>query len=376
MENKNNDLFTIGVVAAIVFVFALLDILHQTGLLSRDAALSTDPMPVYTTRNLLSGNYLQEYDNYVAKHFYNGEKWARIVKNLELFWGKREFGEVYLGKDQTFFESHDAKRFAGDPETESLELLERLSKEYQAKIMLVPTADEIWKDRVPAYGDILDQKAYLDKARATVTELDFIDMYAVLEEHKKEEIYFRTDSHWTAQGAYYAYLAWWENSGRLLPYYYDLGHMETILENYVGPLAKRSGLETVGEAFSVFEETLDKGVTVSYDGRVTMEGYYRPEYLDTKEPYGYFLGEGFGLIKIDTGLDRKNNLVVIGDSYANAMIPLIAPHYSTIYVVDLNCFHGNPWTLLDEQKSSGADVLVLQSVPGFLESFLKEEDVE
>ena len=28
MENKNNDLFTIGVVAAIVFVYALLDVLH------------------------------------------------------------------------------------------------------------------------------------------------------------------------------------------------------------------------------------------------------------------------------------------------------------------------------------------------------------
>ena len=376
MENKNNDLFTIGVVAAIVFVFALLDVLHQTGLFSRDAALSTDPMPVYTTQNFVSGNYLQEYDNYVAKHFYNGEKWARIVKNLELFWGKREFGDVYLGKEQTFFESHDAKTWQGTPETDSLVLLERLSKEYQAKVMLVPTADEIWKERVPSYGDVLDQKAYLDKARATVSEQDFIDVYAVLEEHKKEEIYFRTDSHWTAQGAYYAYLAWWEKSGRLMPYYYDLGHMETILENYVGPLAKRSGLEVTGEALRVFEETLDKGVTVSYDGRVTVQGYYRPEYLDTKEPYGYFLGEGFGLIKIDTGLDRKNNLVVIGDSYANAMIPLIAPHYSTIYVVDLNCFHGNPWTLLDEQKASGADVLVLQSVPGFLDSFVKEEDVE
>lgn len=376
MEDKKNDLFTIGIVAVILLVFALWDILHQTALFSKDAALSTDPRPVYTTKNFLSGNYLQEYESYVANHFFNGEKWARIVKNLELFWGKREFNEVYFGKEGTFFEGHVAQAYAGAPEEESIALLERLSKEYHAKIMLVPSADEMWKERVPSYGDIYDQSAYLERVRAAVGEDAYVDMKAALEAHKNEAIYFRTDPHWTARGAYYGYLAWWESSGKLLPYYYDLGHMETILENYVGPLAKRTGLEALGEQFSVFEETLDKYVTVTYDGRVTMEGYYRPEYLDTKEPYGYFLGEGSGLIKIDTGLDRRQNLVVIGDSYANAMIPLIAPHYATVYVVDLTCFHGNPWTLLDEQTASGADVLVLQSVPGFLESFVKDEEVE
>lgn len=367
MDEKKNDLFTVSIVAVILFAFAILDILHQFGVLGGGAALSADPRPVFTTKNLLNGNFLEEYEDYAAGHFYNGEKWARIVRNLELFWGKREFGDVYLGKQDTFFERHLTEDYEGAPVEKSLELLERLVTDYQARVMLIPSADGVWRDRLPAYGDAFDQKGYLEQVKALIGEDAYVDVLAALEAHSSEEIYYRTDPRWTSLGAYYAYYAWWEKSGKLLPYYYDLSHAETILENFVGPLPRRAGLETGGEKMIALEETLDQRVSVNYDGRVTLEGFYRPEWLDSDDPYGYFLGEEFGLMTIDTGRSRRHSLVVVGDSYANCMIPLLAPHYSTIRVVNLKYFHGNPWTLLEEQMRAGAEVLVLESVPGLLE---------
>ena len=41
-----------------------------------------------------------------------------------------------------------------------------------------------------------------------------VDAYSKLEAHKDEYLYFRSDHHWTALGAYYAYTAFCESAGR------------------------------------------------------------------------------------------------------------------------------------------------------------------
>ena len=40
-----------------------------------------------------------------------------------------------------------------------------------------------------------------------------VDAYSKLEAHKDEYLYFRSDHHWTALGAYYAYTAFCESAG-------------------------------------------------------------------------------------------------------------------------------------------------------------------
>lgn len=40
-----------------------------------------------------------------------------------------------------------------------------------------------------------------------------VNVYDVLNEHKEEYIYFRSDHHWTALGAYYAYTAFMKTKG-------------------------------------------------------------------------------------------------------------------------------------------------------------------
>ena len=35
--------------------------------------------------------------------------------------------------------------------------------------------------------------------------IDFVNAYTVLNQHKNEYIYYKTDHHWTTLGAYYVY---------------------------------------------------------------------------------------------------------------------------------------------------------------------------
>ena len=371
MSEKQNDFLTISIIAVIVLAFAVLDFLYQMGLIYQDPSVTLDPQPAFSARSFLTGTYLEDYGNYADSHFYNKNKWAGLVRETELLLGKKEFQGVLLGKQKTYFEKHLAQDVSAAQVTESLEFLETLTTQYGAKVMLLPTADEIWRDRLPLYLDSMNQKAYLDQVRETVGDEAYIDTYSVLWAHRAEEIYYRTDPHWTSLGAYYGYQTWWKQSGKLLPYYYDLSHMSVIASYFKGTLVRTADMEDAGEELTVFEETQGKFVDVSYDGRVSVQGYYRPEYLDSDNPYGYVLGDGFGYAKIDTGLERKDSLVVIGDSYANAMIPLLAPHYQTIYFVNPGNYHGDLWSLLTQQNKS--EVLVLGSVPALLNWFGQKE---
>ena len=369
MEDKKNDLFTIGIIAVILLTFAVMDLLFQAGLIHSAGTKTPVPRPVFTARSFLNGKYFEDYDSYSVKSFYKGPLWSKLVRGTEIILGKREFEGILLGRKNTYFESRSGKKTGETAIAESLDFLEKLKTDYDAKVMLIPTADEVWKDRLPAYAAYFDQEEYLDSVMERVGEDHYVALLQTLNEHKSEEIYYRTAPYWTSLAAYYGYYAWWEKSGKLFPYYYDLDRKILVTNHFVGPFVKRVGMEDRGEEMFILKETEGKQVTVCYDDRVTIEGYYRPEYLDAQNPCGYYLGDEFGVAKIQTESQRKNVLVVIGDLNANVMIPLMAPHYSTILLINPNYYQGDLWGFLAEQKGEDTEYLVLQGVLDFVELF-------
>ena len=370
MDNKQNDFFTVAIIAGILLAFSALDLLTGIGVLHWESATPSLPRPPYAAGSMLDGTFFEAYEKHANDNFYNKTKWTKTVRDVEYFLGKREYNGIYLGKGETYFERHLAEDYGETAVEESISFLRGLAEKYDADVMLVPTADVIWRGRLPLYADVFDQKNYLDKVKAQVGTKGWIDAYEAMLSHGDEPVYYETDPHWTSLGAYYGYLTWWKHTGERLQYYYDPAGMETVTEDFVGPLVRRSGAEEKKEQISVFAETLGKHVQVTYDDQVMLEDYYRPEYLQTDNGYGYFLGEGFGYVRIDLPYRQTKTLFVIGDSYANAMIPLVAPYYKTIYFVDLKNYQGDLERLLETYGSSEkCDVLVLSGVTGYLDLF-------
>ena len=71
------------------------------------------------------------------------------------------------------------------------------------------------------------------------------------------------------------------------------------------------------------------------DTKSNSNSLYNYKYLDEKDKYSFFLDNNHSLISIEN-LDTQNedSILIIKDSYANAFIPLIAPNYKYIYVID------------------------------------------
>ena len=370
MSEKKNDLFTIAIVAAILMIFSTTDLLTKLGILEKDNITEPELELSLSKDDLWNGRFFEKYEEWEQETFFNRTKWSEIVRNTRLTLGRRELNGIYLGKRGRYFEKHAGEDYPLNVMERALEDLKEISEERNALIMLIPTSDEVWKEDLPGYADSFDQSAFLGRVRDTVGEEAFIDLYASLKAHEGERLYYSTDPHWTSLGAYYGYLTWRRQAGNKLPVYYDPGKLVSVKEDFVGKYAEKTGLEMQEESILTFGETYRRSLSVLVDGEESPEEFYHDEKLDSAEPLEYFLGNDFRVAEITTGRDRKESLVVIGDSYANSMLPLLAPHYRKIYVIYAESF-GADWkrALGMFEGREDLEYLLLQSVPDYLELY-------
>lgn len=367
-RDKLNAGLTVGIFCVIVLVLTAADFWQGDRLFSEteNRVLASKPKP--SPASVLDGSYMEDYETYVTDQFVGRDKWIGIKTGTDIMLQKREINGVYLGRDGYLIEKHETQDYPAEVTERKLELLETLTKRWDARVMLVPTADNILTDRMPAYAEYYDQYALLEKVRSRVGEERLIDVYPVLMEHSGEEIYYRTDHHWTSLGAWYGYRTWAEALGEEPQVAAE--DMATVTEDFLGTLHAKINLPVEPDSIEYFPATTDLSVRLTYDLQTESSSYYEEDYLETKNKYGYFLDDNHAFIEIDTGLHNGRTLFVIKDSYANCMIPLLAMHYEKVYVVDLRYMNGKLFPFMERyEPEMGMDVLVLYNCIHFLEEF-------
>lgn len=370
MNEKKNAVLTIAVISSIILIFTAVDLLQGDRLFSETENRMLASKPEFTMKALFEGNYTKDYETYVTDQFVSRDKWISLKTYTDIALQKKEIGGVYLGADGYLIEQHLPENYTLEKESEKISLLGKLVEGWDAMVMLVPTADNILKDKMPAYAPYYDEAGLLGRVEAAVGAEHYIDVCSVLRQHAGEEIYYRTDHHWTSLGAYYGYLAWAEAMGRPAGLY-DVEGLEAVTEDFLGTLHSKVNLDMPGEPILYFPETLIYPVKVTYDRRKTTDTCYEESYLETKNKYGFFLDDNHAFIEIDTDCGNGKTLFVIKDSYANCFIPLLLPYYEHIYVMDLRYFNGRLFQFMEGYGTGDdMDVLILYNCVHFLEEFL------
>lgn len=369
MDDKRNEILTISVICGIILAFAIANIFKEDRLFSENENRVLTQKPEFSMKELLAGDYTSEYESYVTDQFISRDTWIAIKTGMDLLLQKDEINGVYLGKDGYLIEQHLPQEYTTEMEEEKLALLEELVERWNADVMLVPTADNVITDKLPAYAPVYDQKQFLDKVRERIGEEHFVDTYTMLREHAQEDIYYRTDHHWTTRGAYYGYLAWVEACNKM-PHNYNIDALKYVTGEFKGTLHSKTNLDVQAEKIGVFHNTFIEGMKVTYDFTKTADSLYEESHLDTKNKYGYFLDDNHAFVEIQTGAPNAGTLFIIKDSYANSMIPMLSSHYSTIYVLDLRYFNSRLFSFMEAyEPEEGMEVLVLYNCIHFLEDF-------
>lgn len=181
-----------------------------------------------------------------------------------------------------------------------------------------------------------------------------VDAYSNLEANKGDYLYFKTDHHWTALGAYRAYESFMETKGEeVIP----LDNYKRVdSENkYLGSIYNmtdnkrlENNLDDIwyyNPLLPVEYSSINRDETTWNSSQIIF-----PSYFEHKRKYSAFMGgdTAFSHIKIDSNCDK--NILVIKDSYGNAFIPFLLPHYGDIYVADPRYFTKNIFDVIKENK--------------------------
>lgn len=119
----------------------------------------------------------------------------------------------------------------------------------------------------------------------------------------------------------------------------------------------------------VFYYDKETGEKKSYNGSVINKAY-----ANTDRKYSIFVGGDFplGIIKTNAKTDRK--IMITKDSYSNAFIPFLTPHYSEIYVVDPRHYKEGLVNLVNENNIGEVmflNYILTTNFGGFINSIFK-----
>lgn len=310
----------------------------------------------------------RDYEKYVADQFPLRDVWIGVKTDLERMAGKRDSNGVYLGKDGYLLQGFKA------PQPEILQKRVAALNSFAASLpevsfyfMLVPNSVEILKEKLPPCAPTDGQLGCLQQVRDSLDRrIGYVDVYGTLYSHRNEEIYYKTDHHWTTKGAYYAYRKLGEVMG-FTPYDRSRFRVEKVTGSFYGSLSSKSGFRHLRpDGIELYLPRVPERYRVHYcDGDLVAATLYFRENLGKKDKYAVFLNGNHPLIKITTAAENDKRLLLVKDSYANCLIPFLTGHFREIYVVDLRYYDEDLRTLI---RSGGIqDVLFLYNVQTFCE---------
>jgi hypothetical protein len=323
--------------------------------------------PVFSRETVFSGEYETGFETYVNDQFPFRNQFIHLKMGLDTALGKRESQGVLFGKGKVLMEEFSP--YSHDAETKKEEAISKFARQH-AKLhqyaLIVPTAVNIWKDKLPAGVPVISQNRYMDSLYSFLEakHIQKIDVRDIFRASKKEELYYHTDHHWTTDGAYQAFLQAASVMGqnpRLVSY-----DKEYVTSHFCGSLIYKSGF-TPNQREKIAIYFPQKGKVHSIINYVAEQQktatFYHHQSLKSRDAYGVFLNGNHGLIKIQSPVENEKVLLVFKDSYANCFLPFLAPYYSEIVVVDPRYYYESINDLLNTEKVT--DVLYLYNANTF-----------
>ena len=325
--------------------------------------------PEFSWEDLKDGSFTKGVEEYFADQFPLRDQWTGLKARTEQVLGKREFNGVYLCGDALIAKVEPPK---DGLEEKNLSYVSRLAESAEAPVYLglIPSAAEIWRDRLPRGAESWDQAAFIARA-AELEGVEPIDFLTALRDHAGERtwegIFYRTDHHWTTLGAYYGHAALMEALGRggEVPEPEAVRAWDLPVSNgFQGTLYSQSGIHWL-EPDSIEFWVEESGLTVTSwrDGTPKEAGLYDYDYLGKKDKYSAFLGGNQPLCVVKNP-EGKGKLLVIRDSYADSLAPFLALHFEEVHLLDPRYYR---YSAAKYAEDNGLDAIaVVYSVPNFI----------
>ncbi len=211
--------------------------------------------------------------------------------------------------------------------------------------LIIPTSMAITAPESLVAGvNTSDQKAAIDYMHSKLTApVKYVPLYDMLKSHSDEYIYFRTDHHWTALGAYYSYCELMKSMG------VASNSLDSFIKHeftgFLGSFYSSSGklpqLSGNPDTVYAFEPTATNKIRILSKNGVWFDSNIISDMSASAASSKYLTfirGDNAQSVIINPTLNDGSAGIVVKESFGNAFVPFLVPHYQYLYVIDYRYF--------------------------------------
>lgn len=327
----------------IAFFCLLIGFLSLYGLAVPDREFSEnesrllEQLPEITLADVLDGSFMKSFEAYLTDQFPFRDEAIYIKSVLESALGKNEENGAYIGKNGYLFEKqtpYDENKMKQN--AESINAFIGANKGLNTVFALVPNSSFIYSENLPDYLETENQQkqieAFCGLLDESIIKTDAIT--PLLEAKSVGQVFYKSDHHWTTYGAFSVFEKIMEGFGEGVSA--EDFELHTVSNSFEGTLSSKSPAQSVTDSVEVcFPKNSQGTYYVEFSGEGNKrESLFVKEKLEGKNHYEVFLGGNFAKVTITTTLEGDRKLLVVKDSFANCLIPMLTPYFSKIVVVD------------------------------------------
>lgn len=369
---KTNQILMITLFFVFLVFISIANLFTTPRAFSENENRVLEQFPDFTMKKMLFEDYTSDLETWFTDQFIWRDSWIVLKAIGEQAVGKIENKGVYFGQDGQLiaqFDLLDQQRLQ-----KNISLVQSFSEKVTVPIsfMIVPTVAEINKQQLPTLAYNTNQSDLLEMIQDQIkdTSLSWVDVYTPLVQASTQAkqtvpLYFKTDHHWTAYGAYIGYQTYMETLGRQALVAREDLHYSVVSTNFKGTQYSKSGAFWLpGENIVTWENEQPINVEIEYDQTKEIHNsLFSMKRLAQKDQYTLYLDGNHARVDIQSDAQNQEKLLIIKDSYAHVLTPYLATHFSDIIMVDLRYYRA-PLSQLIENE--GVDrVLILYSLDNF-----------
>ena len=305
--------------------------------------------PEVSVSSLTNGRWADRFEAFAADQIPLRDAFVSLYMTMEAATGRRLVDGVLLGQDGRMFDRTDG--YSERNVRLNAAALHDLSRQtgVPAYLLAVPSAAVIYPEAVPAHAPVADESALLRAAEEETALLPLID--SLCDARGSGELYYRTDHHWSMGGTQVGYQTVCQALGlKALP-------VDALTKElpFFGSFYARCPLPWQKPDDFCFADV--QGLRLIADGE-EKAGLVDEAQLQKRDRYAALLYGNHGLMELINDSQNEGTLFVIKDSFANALLPLLARHYHRIVAIDPRYYAGN---VVEEVNNCNCEVILCVS---------------
>ena len=202
--------------------------------------------------------------------------------------------------------------------------------------MIVPTQGSFY---MPANLSMASEWDCIENVNDQLYGIIPVDAYSALAAHVDEEIYARTDHHWHQLGAYYAAEEFVKTAQIDDPFAPLSEYERHDIEGYLGTLYGWSEQNPImGNNPETFTYYIAPNDFATYYMNPEDTDFWRATMfpkMDVSNSYSTFMGGDMKVVHVETDVENRRKLLIVKDSYPNAMVPCLTGSFEDIWTVDM-----------------------------------------